>query len=189
MKIKNIITGILITGFGAVAAIPAGAQNGPLNPVKEDAWIINFGFGPGIPFFGNGGGFGPAAKFSFEKGMWKAGPGTITLGAETSFSYFSNHYGAGWHETWFNFMAGARSAYHYGWDVKGLDTYAGVPLGFGVCMHTHNAEHGYHSFVPFYPYFGIFMGASWFFTRNIGIYGEFGYNSTYADLGMVFKVD
>jgi len=156
--------------------------------MKEDTWLLNAGFGAGTPFFGNGTGLGPAAKFSFEKGMWKVGPGVITLGAEATFSYFWYKYGNNWHENWLNFIVGARSAYHYGWDVKGLDTYAGVPLGFGVCMNSHDAGEGYHSSMPFYPYFGIFFGASYFFTPEIGINGEFGYNSTYANIGMVFKL-
>ena len=41
----------------------------------------------GTLFFGNGIGFGPAAKVAFEKGMWQVGPGVITLGAEMTFSY------------------------------------------------------------------------------------------------------
>jgi len=167
----------------------AYAQKGPMDPMDVDDMQITAGFGAGTPFFGNGHGFGPAAKFTFEKGMWQVGPGVITLGAELTFSYFWNNYGDGWHENWFNFIAGARSAYHYGWGVRGLDTYAGLPLGFGLCMYSHDYDEGYHNYAPVYPYFGIFLGASYFFTKEIGVYGEFGYNSTYANLGVVFKLN
>ncbi|MEI8005634.1 MAG: hypothetical protein WCI48_05465 [Bacteroidota bacterium] len=190
MTIKKIIPLIIMISFFLFFdSTPVKAQNGPVNPMKEDAWIVNASFGAGTPFFGNGNGFGPAAKFSFEKGMWEVGPGTITLGAEVTFSYFGYKYGNNWHENWFNFIAGARSAYHYGWGVKGLDTYAGIPLGFGLCMNSHDAEGGYHTATPIYPYFGIFFGASYYFNRNIGVYGEFGYSSTYANMGIVFKLD
>lgn len=190
MNIKKLVTAIAIIGFFlSCAAIQGKSQSGPVNPMKEDAWIFNAGFGAGTPFFGNGNGFGPAVKFSFEKGMWEVGPGTITLGAEVTFSYFWNNYGNSWHESWFNFIAGARSAYHYGWGVKGLDTYAGIPLGFGLCMNRHDAEDGYHNPTPFYPYFGVFFGASYYFNRDLGVYGEFGYNSTYANIGLVFNLD
>lgn len=190
MNTKDLILRIaIIIVVLFIMSLPVKAQNGPMNPMKEDAWQLNAGFGAGTPFFGNGSGFGPAAKFSFEKGMWKVGPGVITLGAEVTFSYFWHTYQNSWHENWFNFIAGARGAYHYGWDVKGLDTYAGVPLGFGLCMNSHDASEGYHSPTPFYPYFGIFFGASYFFTPELGVYGEFGYNSTYGNIGLVFKLD
>ena len=190
MKVKNLILRIVLISivlFGVT--ISTLAQNGPMNPMKEDAWLLNAGFGAGTPFFGNGSGFGPAAKFSFEKGMWQVGPGVITLGAEITFSYFWTSYGNGWHENWLNFITAARSSYHYGWNVKGLDTYAGIPLGFGLCMNSHDANVGYHAPTPFYPYFGVFFGASWFFSPELGVYGEFGYNSTYGNIGLVFKLD
>jgi len=185
IKIRTtfIILALLAISFTSLA------QKGPISPMKEDSWILNVSFGAGTPYFGNGDGFGPAAKFSFEKGMWKVGPGVITLGAEVTFSYFSNYYGEGWHENWFNFIAGARSAYHYGWNVRGLDTYAGIPAGFGFCAYNHDQAEGFHSPMPFYPYFGVFLGASYFFTPEFGIYGEFGYNSTYANIGLAFKLD
>jgi hypothetical protein len=180
---------LILSSLILLLSFPAFSQKGPVDPMLAETWHLNAAFGAGTPFFGNGSGFGPAAKFSFEKGMWEVGPGTITLGAELTFSYFWNSYGNGWHENWFNMIAGARSAYHYGWKVKGLDTYAGIPLGFGVCMNSHDADEGYHNPTPFYPYFGVFFGASYFFTKEFGVYGEFGYNSTYANLGLVFRLD
>lgn len=189
MNVKDSIFRIvLIISVLCGITISLQAQNGPVNPMKEDAWFMNAGFGTGTPFLGNGTGFGPAAKFSFEKGMWKVGPGVITLGAEATFSIFWHTYGNNWHENWFNFIVGARSAYHYGWDVKGLDTYAGIPLGFGLCMNNHDANEGFHTPIPLYPYFGFFLGVLYFFTPEIGVNGEFGYNSTYANIGLVFKL-
>ena len=190
MKTKNLILRMLCAIlFTGTLTSSIQAQNGPMNPMRVDDWQLNAGFGAGTPFFGNGNSFGPAVKFSFEKGMWKAGPGVITLGGELTFSYFWNKYGDGWHENWFNCILGARSAYHYGWNVKGLDTYAGVPAGIGFCMNTHDASLGYHNYAPVYPYFGVFLGASYFITPQFGVYGEFGYNSTYANIGVVFKLN
>jgi hypothetical protein len=161
---------------------------GPLDPVKLGTWIVNGGIGPGAHYFGNGAGFGPALKGSFEKGMWDLGPGVITLGGEATFSFFSHHYGQDWNESWINFIFGARGAYHYGWDVEGLDTYGGIPLGIGFCIHTWDDHPGNSGYQPVYPYAGIFFGASYFFNKSIGINGEFGYNSTYANIGVVYKL-
>ena len=161
---------------------------GPLDPVKLGTWVVNAGIGPGAHYFGNGSGFGPALKVSFEAGMWDLGPGIVTLGGESAFSFFSNHYGDGWNQSWINFIFGGRAAYHYGWDVEGLDTYGGVPLGIGFCIHRWDDHPGNSGYTPVYPYFGVFFGASYFFTKTIGVNGEVGYNSTYANIGMVFKL-
>jgi hypothetical protein len=161
---------------------------GKLDPVKLKSWIIYGGVGPGTHYFGNGAGFGPALKGSFETGMWDLGPGVITLGGEATFSFFSQHFGNGWNESWINFIFGARGAWHYGWDVEGLDTYGGIPLGVGFCAHNWDDHPGSSGFTPVYPYAGIFFGASYFFTKSLGINGEVGYNSTYANIGVVFKL-
>lgn len=182
---------IVILFFTAMLTVPFFSANaqGKLDPVRLNSWILNIGVGPGVPWFGNGAGFGPAFKGSVEKGMWDVGPGVITLGGEATFSFFSHHYGQNWNESWMNFMFGARGAYHYGWNVEGLDTYGGLPLGIGFCAHILDDHPGNSGATPVYPYAGIFFGASYFFNDAIGVNGEFGFNSTYANIGVVFKLD
>jgi len=182
---------IIFLSFFFFLSIPfSNAQkNAPMDPMSQGSWLLNAGFGLGVPVYGNGIGFGPAAKVSFETGMWEFGPGTLTLGGEVGFSFFAHKFGQDWRETWVNVMVGARSAYHYGWNVRGLDTYGGIPLGIGFCANTYDNQPGHKNAFPIYPYFGIFIGASYFFTPNIGINGELGYNATYANIGLVFKLD
>ncbi|MCX6267724.1 MAG: hypothetical protein NTW16_10260 [Bacteroidetes bacterium] len=184
---KIILVVLVIALFGLFSHISAYSK-GPLDPVRLNTWIVNASVGPGTPYFGNGAGFGPAIKGSFEKGMWDLGPGVITLGGEATFSFFSHHYGSGWNESWANFIFGGRAAYHYGWDVEGLDTYGGIPLGIGFCAHGWDNHPGSSGYSPLYPYAGFFLGASYFFTKVIGIYGEVGYNSTFANIGVVYKL-
>ncbi len=184
-KLLKII--ILIITLGVLAPWNVYSAR-PLDPVRLGTWVVNGGVGPGTHYFGNGIGFGPALKASFEAGMWDLGPGVITLGGEAAFSYFSHHYGNGWHESWANFIFAARGAYHYGWDVEGLDTYGGIPLGIGFCGHGWNHNAGHSGYTPVYPYAGVFFGASWFFTKTLGINGEVGYNSTYANIGVIYKL-
>ena len=161
---------------------------GPLDPVRLGTWVINAGIGSGTHFSGNGEMFGPALKASFEAGMFDLGPGVVTVGGETTFSFFSHHDGDGWNESWANMFVGARAAWHYGWNVEGLDTYGGIPLGIGFCVHGGGGHPGNSGYTPVYPYFGIFFGASYFFTKSIGINGEVGYNSTHANIGVIFKL-
>ncbi len=180
---------ILLFAIYAVSLSRTTYAGGPLDPVRVGSWTINAGVGVGAHYFGNGAGFGPALKGSFETGMWDLGPGVITLGGEATFSFFSHNYGVdNWNESWFNVILGARAAYHYGWNVEGLDTYGGIPLGIGFCAHGNGDYPGNSGYTPVYPYAGIFFGASYFFTKTIGINGEVGYNSTHANIGVVFKL-
>jgi hypothetical protein len=191
MKKYKMIVGILLLIILAGPGIHAA--KGPTDPVGKGDWILNFGFGPGTHWWSNGYGFGPAAKVAFETGMWQLGPGVLTLGGETGFSFFTNKYYLDYKETWINFVFGARSAYHYGFNVPGLDVYGGIPAGIGFCVYTDKyvtggPHTGYKGYSPVFPYFGVFFGGSYFFTRTLGINGEIGYNITYANIGMVFQL-
>ena len=191
MSRKIIVTGVLLALF-SLTITKVNAQNSPpRNPFDEGSWVIAVAAGPGTHVFGNGAGFGPGIKVFFENGTWKLGPGVLSIGGEFGFSFFSYHWvysTVRYNETWINYMFGARSAYHYGWDVKGLDTYAGIPLGIGFSAHTYDNYAGYRGHQGVYPYLGFFVGSSYFFNNHIGINGEFGYNVTYANLGVIFKI-
>ena len=172
---------------------PVQAEKGPTDPMDKGAMVLDIGIGPGTHFFGNGFGFGPAFKMGFEKGMWQVGPGVFTLGGEFTVSYFTYKYYVDYKETWINFMFAARSAYHYGWKVPGLDTYAGIPAGIGFCAYTDSWKDmknhfGYRGYHAVYPYFGIFIGAAYYFSPVFGLFGELGYNSTYATIGVALKL-
>lgn len=187
---RHLASATLLLLFGLSFLTQANGQNkGPMDPMSVDDWVINVNLGAGTHPWGNGTGFGPAIKFSFEKGMWQLGPGVVTLGGEATFSFFAHRYGNNSHEAWLNFIFGARSAYHYGWNVRGLDTYGGIPVGIGFSGYTHSDEPGYSNNLPVFPYAGIFFGASYFFTRNLGVNGEFGYNATYANIGVVYRLN
>jgi hypothetical protein len=188
MKCRLIFSGIcFVIGLLTITNVYS-QKSAPENPMDQGSWIINVGVGPGTHVFGNGYGFGPGFKVFFENGTWQLGPGVLSLGGEIGFSFFSYKFGDGYHESWVNFMFGARSAYHYGWNVRGLDTYAGIPLGIGFSVHSYDKYAGYLGSTPVYPYLGIFVGSSYFFNDFIGINGELGYNVTYANLGVIFKL-
>jgi len=166
-------------------------KSAPLDPMDQGSWIVSVGIGPGTHVFGNGAGFGPGIKVFFENGTWQLGPGILSLGGDIGFSFFSYHWNYGvnkYGETWVNYMFGARCAYHYGWKIHGLDTYGGLPLGLGFSAHSYDRYVGYLGYQPVYPYLGIFLGSSYFFNDHIGINGEIGYNVTYANLGVIFKI-
>lgn len=159
----------------------------PDNPMDQGSWVVSGGIGAATTIFGNGYGFGPGFKFFFENGTFKLGPGVLTLGGEMGFSFFSDHF-VGFRESWYNLMFGARSAYHYGWNIPGLDTYGGIPLGIGFSIYSHANNKEYRGYHAIYPYVGMFLGTSYFFNDFVGVNGEVGYNVTYANLGVIFKL-
>ena len=107
---------------------------------------------------------------------------------EVGFSFFSYHFGNGYHESWVNYMFWARSTYHYGWKVPWLDTYGGIPLGIWFSAHSYDNYAGYKGYSPVFPYLGLFLGTSYFFNDHIGLNGELGYNVTYANIGVIYKL-
>jgi hypothetical protein len=47
---------------------------------------------------------------------------------------------------------------------------------------------GRHSHQPVFPYVGAFVGTSYFFNDHIGLNGELGFNVTYANIGVIYKL-
>ena len=193
MKFKMLLTSFfvlfLLLGFQVSAQ-----KSVPRDPMNVNTWLINFGIGPGINYYsGYSAGFGPGFQVSFEKGMWQLGPGVLTLGAEVGTSYFSYKYFGYYRYSWLSFITAARCAYHYGWKVKGLDTYGGVSTGLRFLISSRKyydnyGDKGYNpGAVSFF--FGTFVGASYFFNNVLGVNGEFGYNINYAQIGLVFKLN
>jgi hypothetical protein len=164
--------------------------NGPVDPADKGSGILGFGIGPGIPYYG-GHGFGPAILVHYDHSIWRVGPGSISLGGQVGVSFFwhditiqNNHYKRRWTNLGFAF----RGAYHYGWKVAGLDTYAGFGAGPRFSMYNNG---GYYettksSQVGFLP--TIFFGGSYFFNPLIGLNAEFGYNFAYAAIGLNFRL-
>jgi hypothetical protein len=201
-EMKKVKVGlVLLVIAGLLFSDPVFAQKDkPISPMSVNSWTIQFGFGPGIHYYNAyAAGFGPAFAASFEKGMWKLGPGVLTLGAETGLSYFSysGYYGEPYGDykyNWMSFVMAARSAYHYGWQVPGLDTYGGIAMGMRFLAFSstysdlYNGYYGYYNPAPVNFFGGIFVGTSYFFNNVIGINGELGFNIDYAQIGLIFKL-
>jgi hypothetical protein len=197
---KSLIFLLILFCFGFTDPGFGQKNRPPKDPMDTEAMFIGFGFGPAIQYYsGYSAGFGPGFGASFEKGMWQLGPGVLTLGAELGFSYFAyngdfwdvNGDHAGYSYNWFTSITAVRSAYHYGWDVKGLDTYGGIAAGMRFLIFNETYDSGYpNAYNPgsIYPFVGMFVGTSYFFNDLIGINGELGYNINYAQIGMTFKL-
>ena len=162
------------------------APNGPVTPFQVGTVTVSGGIGIGSEYNGDYYNSPFGIKAAVEYGIWEAGPGVVSLGGEIGGS-FSN----GGYQDYNNYksntvVVAARAAWHYGWDVPGLDTYGGVSAGLGFHHFQYNDPYYSHNSVLAVP--GIFVGASYFVTPSFGFNAEAGHDITDVQVGVVFKI-
>mgnify|MGYP000848327677 CR=1 FL=1 len=183
MKTQNIIAAIL---FGsAVSLTTVSKAQAPTEPVKKGSVTFSAGVGVGNEYNSNYYNSAVGTKAVIEAGLWKAGPGTITLGGELGGSFskggrFDNYKAR-------TLVIAGRSAWHHGWNVKGLDTYAGLSAGAGFNQYSYN-DGGTIKQDEVVPVFGGFVGASYFVTPSFGFNLEAGYDITQVQAGIILKI-
>ena len=155
------------------------------NPVQPGSVTLNLGIGAGINYL-NDYYYQPfGTKMALEFGAFKAGPGTITFGPELGGSFSNGGYYDNYRVR--TLVVAGRSAWHYGWNVRGLDTYGGFSLGMGFVHQEYVSDADYISnqtiFVP-----GAFVGASYFLSRKFGFNAEAGFDITNIQFGVIFKL-
>jgi hypothetical protein len=183
MKTKNTISAIL-SGITLMFATVSKAQS-PMAPVEKGTVTFSAGVGIGNEYSSDYYNSAMGTKAVVEAGLWNAGPGVITLGGEVGAS-FSNGGIYDNYKTSTMVVAG-RSAWHYGWKVKGLDTYAGLSAGAGFHNYKYN-KNGKVKESEVIPVFGGFVGASYFVTPSFGFNVEVGNDITRLQGGIVFKL-
>lgn len=175
-------------------SLPSYAQprrptpNGPITPVEVGSIIVNGGIGVGSYYENDYYNSALGLKAAIEWGLFQAGPGVITVGGEFGGSFSSggdlnyDHYRSQ------TVVIAARAAWHYGWQVPGLDTYGGISggLGFHHYQYNNNPNDFSHNSVIVVP--GIFVGASYFVTPSFGFNAEAGHDITDIQVGLVFKL-
>jgi hypothetical protein len=168
-----------------LSPLPSQAEQ-PENPMQLNTWMLNAGIGLGSIYNVDANlSSGFAYKIALQRGMWEAGPGVITLGLETGmvFNSIVVHPTVLTSETirYTQFNLAPRSSWHYGWDVAGLDTYAGLSMGLGFLAITNN-----NTKLRFYGDFHI--GGSYFFSEEFGVNVETAYGTnTIFQVGIVYK--
>jgi len=185
---KNIALKICFIVFDLLVFVSSSALAD--GPVVKGSNVLGVGFGPAGTYFGYGG-FSPGIKVNFESGLWKAGPGTITLGGTFGFSYQRYHYGYLWgsayNYSWTHFVLAARSAWHHNWGADNLDTYGGASVGVRFVIFNDDGDPTPNDYNTVYPHFGGFVGAAYYFKPNIGAFAEVGYDVNYLTVGLNFK--
>jgi hypothetical protein len=184
-KTRIILSALLIGSLltGTAKAQSKSAQ--PVTPMRVGSTTLSLGIGAGAQYDGHYYTNPFGTKIAAEWGLWQAGPGVITLGGEIGGSFAGNTYYDG-HDGYktHTIVVGMRSAWHYGWKVKGLDTYGGLSAGIGF-EHYGYQDHYNNDVIPV---FGGFVGASYFFTPGFGVNAEAGYDITAFQVGVIFKL-
>ncbi len=139
----------------------------------------------------------PAISLQYEQGVWDiGGPGVISLGGYIGYkSYKYTVQSATFESTskWNYTLLGVRSAYHYtGLDNDKLDVYGGLMLGYYILNHSYRDNSGFvnNSGGNFGNTAGvsIYVGGRYYFTDQLGAFGELGYGVSYLNLGVVLKL-
>jgi len=182
MKRKKLLPAILLFTILGTASFSYAQET----PFRKGSVTANLGVGVGTNYNDSRNAFG--TKGTLEFGIWPAGPGVVSLGIEAGAtfsskndSYLYNDYRS------HTIVVAGRSAWHYGWKVNRLDTYAGVAAGVGFRHYDYNNGKHYEN-NDAVPVFGGFVGASYFFTPAFGVNVEAGYDVTSLQAGVVFKL-
>ena len=173
----SIITGFLFLFF---LFVPRAHAQQPVNPLQLDDWVFNAGIGLGRIYDVSAdlpAGF--AFQVALQRGMWELGPGVVALGLETGMVFNSTTIGI-YTARFAKFNIAPRVGWHYGWDVPGLDTYAGMAMGIGFLSETDvDTKLRFHG--------NVYLGGSYFFNERFGINLETGYGTTFIQLGVAYK--
>ncbi|TGE09877.1 hypothetical protein [Hymenobacter fodinae] len=155
--------------------------------------MVNAGLGLGTGYsFGSGLESTPAISVSAERGLVEGlGPGVLGAGAMIGYKGYSYHYpNQDRKSRWNTLMLLGRGTYHYDlFHHSAIDTYLGVSVGMRIELHNDKYD-GTQLHDPDNPYggvhleTGVFAGARYFLTKNIGAFGELGYDMTYLKLGL-----
>lgn len=189
MEKKKLITAtaLSLALLGSVFTTEAQSKKNMITPFRKGTTTFNLGVGVGSNYKNDyNSAFG--TKAALEMGIWPAGPGVISLGVEAGLTTSNNS--RRYYRDDFNartFIAAGRTAWHYGWKVPGLDTYAGVSAGIGFYHYDYYYNNRYN-YNDVFPAFGGFVGASYFFTPGFGVNAEAGFDITAIQGGLIFKI-
>lgn len=191
---KNLFTVIAVAGILALCSLTASAQQAvaaaSAGAVSFDnsSLVVQAGIGLGGYAYSNATGL-PLLNVSFEKGIGeRVGPGSIGVGGYAGFKTSMYKFGAGYHWTYTDILIAARGAYHPDFaQTEQLDAYAGVAAGINLYTFDSN-DQVLDSDSRVNILYGFYIGARYYLSGNIGVYGELGYGLGYLNVGAVFKL-
>lgn len=131
----------------------------------------------------------PTVYLIYDQGIIEdVGPGNIGIGGVLAFKNSHYKYGNGDRATWSNVIIGIRGTYHLTLlrDKNArFDPYGGVTTGVRIFRYRDRFYD--ESYGTIYPVVGLFVGAKYNFTKNIGAFAELGYDISFLRGGLSFS--
>ncbi len=152
-------------------------SNGNAQNIENKDNIIYLGFGIDPFYRGYQKNIGPL-MLGYERIITDIiGIGRFGVGGTVAQSWYGGGYG--------RTALLAKAAYHFDFNVTGLDFYAGAGLG----TYFYNFDNHYYGKHSGRVGFGhhIFAGLRYFFTDNVGVWTELGYGYSLLNVGVAFK--
>lgn len=182
----------VILSFFSAASVHAQAFEAGTNVISA-----GIGLGSSLASGFTYGSQSPGFSVAYDRGIWEAGPGVISLGGYLGFKSFKYGYvdnsGFAFSDKWSYTIFGVRGAYHFtGINVDNLDLYAGVMIAYDNLNFTYsdNAGTSYSANAGSYNSglgVSIFGGARYYFAGNLAVFGELGYGVSILGLGLSYK--
>lgn len=183
---------LVVISFFSAAGVHAQAFEAGTNVVSA-----GIGLGSSLASGFTYGSQSPGFSASYERGIWEAGPGVISLGGYVGFKTFKYGFidNGGTVESykWNYTIIGARGAYHFtGIDVENLDLYAGVMIAYDNLNFSYTNSAGVTTGYNVGSYnsglgVSVFAGARYYFAGNLGVFGELGYGVSILNIGLSYK--
>ncbi|MFT3824545.1 MAG: hypothetical protein QM731_11520 [Chitinophagaceae bacterium] len=139
----------------------------------------------------------PAVSVQYEKGIWPAGPGVVSLGGYAgvkTYRYSGSSGGYSYTQKWNYTIIGVRGAWHYTEiPVEKLDVYAGAMVSYNILKYKYSDNTGYSDEDLLGGSYGsavgvsAFAGARYYFAGNLSVFAELGYGVSYFTTGLAFK--
>ncbi|HXD78014.1 MAG TPA: hypothetical protein VN616_09425 [Puia sp.] len=191
---KSAIFGLALVIFSFFSAASVHAQ-----AFEAGSNVISGGLGIGSSL-ASGYTYGtqsPGISLGYERGIWEAGPGVISLGGYLGFKTFKYGYidngGFAYSYKWNYTIIGARGAYHFtGLEVPNLDLYGGIMIAYDNLnfRYTDNSGNSVSGITGNYNSglgVSIFAGARYYFAGNLAAFGELGYGVSILNIGLSYK--
>lgn len=174
-----------LTTLLAVIILTASSFAGGL--MKKGDKVAQVGLG-----YGHAGIYGDMGFPPLSLGLQYGYDDKISVGGILGYSSSSQDFG--WGEYSYSYiMIGARGEYHFLENSENIDAYAGVTLGYDIVSSSWKDKTGFGfnssaSSSGSYALFGAHVGAKYYLTPQLSLFGELGYGVSYLSAGVAFRL-
>jgi len=186
MKSASKVLAALLVVF-MLLSVTASAQSE--NPFQKNSQVAQLGLGLGMAgIYGTSS--MPPISAGFQYGIEdKISIGGVLGFATSTYDLGGGFYGDEWSWKYTYFLIGARGEYHFLENIKNLDGYAGLTLGYNVVSVSTPSNYFGHDYSTSgsYAVFGVHGGVRYFFNPNFAVFGELGYGLGILTAGIAYK--